>query len=189
MAKRRATQTGERPRPAAMACATLTVDILVESPKWKASRGHAQLFRRALTAAARIVPAWAAEVAIVLTDDKAMRELNLRWRKKDASTNVLSFATMQAPEPNAGTKAHAADPAPGSMGDIVLAYETMAREAEAEHKPLRDHAAHLVVHGYLHLSGYDHETDAEAVIMEELEIAILDSLRVPNPYVARRRRR
>jgi probable rRNA maturation factor len=75
------------------------------------------------------------------------------------------------------------------MGDIVLAFETMAREAEAEHKPLGDHAAHLAVHGYLHLSGYDHETDAEAVIMEELEIAILDSLGVPNPYVARRRRR
>jgi probable rRNA maturation factor len=100
-----------------------------------------------------------------------------------------------APSPRRGEGAIAAPPVttagpagksqPRLLGDIVIAYETTAREAQAEGKPLRDHLGHLVVHGFLHLLGYDHETEREAAAMERLEIAVLARLKVPNPYVAR----
>jgi probable rRNA maturation factor len=89
---------------------------------------------------------------------------------------VLSFRTTQA------TRAHGT---PRLLGDIVIAYETTEREACAESKPFAHHAAHLAVHGFLHLAGYDHAADDEAAAMERLETAILSRLDVPNPYVAR----
>jgi probable rRNA maturation factor len=116
------------------------------------------------------------ELAVVLTDDVAIRALNRTWRGKDVPTNVLSFPTQATP---AGNKAKRL------LGDIVIAYETTAREADAEGKPLQDHLAHLAVHGFLHLLGHDHETEREAAAMERLEIAVLKRLEVPNPYVAR----
>jgi probable rRNA maturation factor len=71
------------------------------------------------------------------------------------------------------------------LGDIVIAYETMAHEAKTEGKPFGDHLAHLTVHGFLHLLGYDHLNDEDAEVMERMEIAVLQRLKVPNPYVAR----
>lgn len=124
-----------------------------------------------------MVPTRAGELAIVLTDDSAIRVLNRVWRHQDAPTNVLSFAGSQAAGAHPG--------APHHVGDIVIAYETTAREAEAEDKPLSHHLTHLAVHGYLHLAGYDHETDAEAEVMEQTEISVLAQLKVANPYVAR----
>jgi probable rRNA maturation factor len=153
-----------------------SIDILVESPRWKAQRGVAALLRRAVTAAAAAVPTKRGELAIVLVDDSAMRELNRTWRRKNAPTNVLSFPALQAGETSGADRL---------MGDIVIAYETTLREARAERKPLQHHLAHLVVHGYLHLAGYDHEAEAEAEVMEQLEIAALARLKVPNPYLAR----
>jgi probable rRNA maturation factor len=114
-------------------------------------------------------------LGIVLTDDAEQRALNHAWRGKDSSTNVLSFAMTDANPP----------PAPGApvlLGDIVLAFETVAREAAEQRKPLSDHLAHLVVHGVLHLLGFDHETDPEAAIMEARETEILAALGVPAPY-------
>ena len=154
----------------------LVVDILVESPRWSACRDAKPVLRRAIAAASAVAPTKAGELAIVLTDDSAMRGLNRAWRRKDAPTNVLSFP---AKEPQAGRGV------PRLMGDIVIAYETTMREAKAEGKPFRHHLAHLAVHGFLHLSGYDHEGDDEADIMENLEIAVLKCLKVPNPYIAR----
>src|SRR6185295_7975932 len=119
------------------------------------------------------------ELAIVLTDDSAIRTLNRTWRGKDEPTNVLSFPTVAAPS---------GDGAPRPLGDIVIACQTLAREAKAGRKPFQHHLAHLAVHGYLHLLGHDHGADAEAEIMEGLEVAILARLKVPNPYVARDRR-
>jgi probable rRNA maturation factor len=111
----------------------------------------------------------------VLTHDSAIRKLNRTWRGKDEPTNVLAFPARQQTSPQ------------GSLGDIVIAYETLAREAKAEGKLFSHHLAHLAVHGFLHLCGYDHETDRQAAAMERLEIAVLARLRIPNPYVAHAR--
>jgi probable rRNA maturation factor len=116
------------------------------------------------------------ELAIVLTDDSAIRALNRDWRGKDTATNVLSFPAPASPPAEGGH--------PRLLGDIVIAYETTAREAGAEARPFRHHLTHLAVHGFLHLLGHDHVADAEAEAMEALEIAVLARLDVPNPYLS-----
>ncbi|MGD9614138.1 MAG: rRNA maturation RNase YbeY [Alphaproteobacteria bacterium] len=114
-------------------------------------------------------------LGIVLTDDPEQRMLNRTWRGEDAPTNVLSFALSDPAEP----------PPPGApvlLGDVVLAFETVAREAAEQRKRLADHVSHLVVHGVLHLLGFDHESDADAALMEARETRILAGLGVPAPY-------
>jgi probable rRNA maturation factor len=168
--KRRTRPSVRRRRP------PLRVDIVVASPLWTAQRSLKALLRRAIGEAASMVSTIQGELAIVLTDDSAIRTLNRDWRCKDATTNVLSFPAKE-PRDARGT--------PRLLGDIVIAYETTEREARAEHKPFAHHLAHLAVHGVLHLAGYDHAVDDEAAAMERLETAILARLDVPNPYVAR----
>jgi probable rRNA maturation factor len=153
-----------------------SVDIVIESPLWKAQRDAGALLRRAIIAAASTVSATEGELAVVLTDDTAIRALNRDWRRKDSATNVLSFPAGDA----RGERG-----APRLLGDIVIAYETTEREARAERKPFAHHLAHLAVHGFLHLAGYDHAEDDEADAMERLETAILARLHVPDPYRAR----
>jgi probable rRNA maturation factor len=154
--------------------AASAIDIMVQAPLWATQRGVKATVRRAILEAALATSTSAGELAIVLTDDSAIRSLNHNWRRKDTPTNVLSF-----PARRNGRET------PRHLGDIVIAYQTTAREAEAERKPFLHHLAHLAVHGFLHLIGYDHETDDEAEVMENLEISVLARLRVPNPYVAR----
>jgi len=164
---------------------TPVLDIVVESPLWAAQRGVKTVLRRAIAAAAAMVSTTDGELAIVLTDDSVIRALNRHWRGKDEPTNVLSFPTsIPLPPPHA----REGRSAPRLFGDIVIAYETTAREAKAEHKPLRDHLAHLAVHGFLHLVGYDHAAEEEAAAMEALEIAVLARLDVPDPHIARKRK-
>ncbi|MEM5502812.1 rRNA maturation RNase YbeY [Ahrensia kielensis] len=113
------------------------------------------------------------ELSLVLTNDAEVQGLNAAWRKKDKPTNVLSFPAFEI---EAGQK-------PGPMlGDIVLAYETVKREAEQESKSFEDHTSHLIVHGLLHLLGYDHENDTEAEHMEGLETTILGKMGIDDPY-------
>ena len=167
-----------------------TIDIVLESPLWKAQRGVRTVLQRAIGEAAAMTAvsggkaALAAtsggELAIVLTDDSAIRALNRDWRGKDQPTNVLSFP---APAPSGSRPGQ-----PGAvrlMGDIVIAYETVEREARAEQRPFAHHLAHLAVHGFLHLVGHDHAVETEADAMEALEIAVLARLDVPNPYLLR----
>ena len=146
------------------------IDVLVESRLWKGPRVVKSLVRRAIEEAAAAVSTSGAELAIVLTNDSAIRMLNRDWRGADAATNVLSF-------PARGGSGESP-----LIGDIVLAYETVAREADDEGKPFAHHVAHLTVHGFLHLSGYDHQRSKDADEMEKLERKILRRLAIPDPY-------
>ncbi len=166
---------GARKPPRKRTATTVTVDVVVNSASWQAAPQAEKIVGRAIAEAAATLSTPAGELAIVLTDDAAIRILNREWRKKDAATNVLSFPVPPAP----------AGGATMLLGDIVIAYETTAREAETENKPFDDHLAHLAVHGFLHLVGYDHEIDQEADAMESLEAEILCRLGVPNPYEPR----
>jgi probable rRNA maturation factor len=122
-----------------------------------------------------------AEASLMLTDDAGLRALNRAHRGRDAATNVLSFPLLALvvgevppPPPPAGPPLH--------LGDVAIAYETVRDEAAEQGKPLADHLSHLVVHGMLHLMGYDHGTAADATMMETLETEVLATLGVADPY-------
>ena len=161
------------------------IDIMVDSPLWKTQRGVKAVLQRAIGEAAAVAATSGGELAIVLTDDSAIRALNRDWRGKDQPTNVLSFPAHGPAHGPSSAHAHADDLQGQArlLGDIVIAYETMAREAVAEGRPFRHHLAHLAVHGFLHLLGHDHAKDAQADAMEALEVAVLARLDVPNPYL------
>jgi len=148
----------------------LKIDVVVDSDVWKATSDAKATVRQAVTKAAAALSTTGTELAIVLTDDSAIRSLNRLWRGIDATTNVLSFPT----KPVRGEPSH--------LGDIVLAYQTIARQARAERKPFAHHLAHLTVHGFLHLVGYHHNGDDAAVAMEQAERQILRRMAIPDPY-------
>ena len=150
----------------------LTIDVIVESTPWDASAEAT--VRRALEEAASAIGANLRNhaLAVLLTDDAALRALNAQWRGIDKPTNVLSFPAAKM----------RGDASPKSLGDIAIAYETAAHEAADEDKPFAHHLSHLAVHGFLHLMGYDHEKDSDAETMEQLERIILARLGVPDPY-------
>jgi len=153
----------------------IDIDIMIEAGPWPDESILEDLVQKAVEAA------WSnlglertpSELSVVFTDDASIKLLNAQWRDKDKATNVLSFPAFPV---KAGSQ-------PGPMlGDIVIAYETVAREAADEGKPVNNHLTHLVVHGFLHLLGYDHETDVEAEEMERLEREILHALAISDPY-------
>jgi probable rRNA maturation factor len=151
------------------------VDVLVEDPGWATETDLAGLVQAAVEVAAaradaEILPG--AEVSVVLTDDARIQVLNRVHRGLDRPTNVLSF-------PQDGPDADAYGPL---LGDIVVARETVSREAVDGGLPFRHHLTHMLVHGFLHLVGYDHQDDDEAEEMERLETAILQALDIPDPY-------
>ncbi|HPD92842.1 MAG: rRNA maturation RNase YbeY [Rhodobacter sp.] len=164
---------------------TLSLDINPEDPRW----GDLEpLARPALEVALRHLGHDPArfEVSVLACDDARIRALNAEFRGKDAPTNVLSWPAWDlSPEtqgalplpPEPGTPE---DPEP--LGDIALAWETCQREAADQAKTTTDHVTHLLVHSLLHLLGYDHETDEDAVLMEKTEIAVLAQLGIANPY-------
>jgi len=153
---------------ASKASACVALDIRIESNLWKQKRDIQEKARRAITKAANAAARPKCELAVLLTDDSSIRVINADWRGVDAPTNVLSF------------------PAPQSegefLGDIVLAFESIAAEATAEGKPFAHHFAHLCVHGFLHLLGYDHVRKKDADVMVAAERDILRRLRIPDPY-------
>lgn len=147
------------------------IDVDITDPAWtEALPGAVGLVQRAAAAALPTTTEDSEGVAILLTDDDSVRQFNARFRGKDTATNVLSF-----PAP---------DNMEGHLGDIALAFGVVSREAQEQGKPLSDHLQHLVVHGALHLIGYDHETDEDAGRMEALERELLAALGVPDPYAA-----
>ena len=148
------------------------IEVEIADPAWNAALPGAEALAVAAgrAALAEVGGAEPGEVAILLADDAAVRALNARFRGQDRATNVLSFP--------------AAADAQGQAGDIALAYGICAAEAAAQAKPLAHHLQHLTVHGVLHLFGFDHVDDAEALVMEGLERRILARLGVPDPYAA-----
>ncbi len=167
----------------------ISVDIAAKG--WeKALPGAAKLARaatrRAILAAleARSLPrkrlreAGKLELGLTLDTDAGMRHLNRDYRGKDKPTNVLSFAALDAGLPPKGVPADY----PWALGDVILALQTVRAEAKAQGKRLSQHTCHLVVHGVLHLLGYDHENERDARAMEKLEREILAEFGWPDPY-------
>lgn len=158
---------------------SLEIDIRIDHPQWLAALPGIEDWCRkcALAALDGADLPELVEMSLVLADDDAVQALNKAWRGKDKPTNVLSFAALDdedAPLP---------DGAPLLLGDVILAYQTCAAEAAEQDKTLSDHLAHLVVHGVLHLLGYDHEdSEDEAEEMEAEETAILAGLGIADPY-------
>lgn len=155
---------------------SMDVEITIESEDWAAHPELGRLLAHAARTAVKVAGLTVeadAELSILLGGDDLLRRLNRAYRGKDGATNVLSF-----PQPAPA----AAGPERLLLGDVALAYETVAREAAAAGKPLEHHAAHLVIHGLLHLFGYDHDCDAEATKMEAIERAVLGALDIADPY-------
>jgi probable rRNA maturation factor len=151
------------------------VEVAVPCSAWLDECPDAAALAAAAARAALAIGAEAAPlvVDVTLTDDAEQRRLNRTYRGTDRPTNVLAFPQAEP--------VRLAD-APVLLGDVVLAFETVRREAVEQGKPLADHLRHLVVHGVLHLLGFDHEDAAEAMAMEVQEIKILAGLGVPDPY-------
>lgn len=152
----------------------ITIDLTVEAGEWDKLGDVETLAQRAAEAAISVASDVGGEVAValLLTDDAAMREINRDWRDQDKPTNVLSFPS--APHPGM--------PGPRHLGDVVLAFETTQREAGDEGRSVEAHASHLIVHGILHCLGYDHETEDEAEEMEALEVSALKAIGYDDPY-------
>jgi probable rRNA maturation factor len=159
----------------------MELDIDIEAP-WPASRDWQGLVERAAAAALQVVPELAnprLSTSVLFTGDAEVQALNRQWREKDKPTNVLSFPMLDRGD----LLALPVKGPPELLGDIGLAYETCAREAAEKGVTLESHAAHLVIHGLLHLTGLDHElSPADAAAMEALEIKALALLGIADPY-------
>lgn len=164
----------------------LSVETTVAAGDWDEAVDWAELASQACAVALAATPhaglatsEFATEVAVRLTDDGEVRQLNASYRGKDRPTNVLSFPMIQTDLLEAVSNG---DDGEQLLGDIVLAHETVAREAAEKAIAVADHARHLIVHGLLHLLGYDHENEPEAVHMEMLEREALGRIGVSDPY-------
>jgi len=148
------------------------IEVEIEDEAWSAALGDLEaICVRAAEAALSSLPSsleGECNVTILLADDETLADLNARFRNKAGPTNVLSFPAHPSARPH--------------LGDLALAFGVCSREADEQGKALADHLSHLVVHGVLHLVGYDHETEAEAEAMEGLERTVLAGLGVADPY-------
>ena len=153
----------------------VSVGIQIQSPLWDTQPRAESVVQEAVAAAAAALSTSDDEVSILLTDDSAVRILNREWRGLDKPTNVLSFPAPKSPA-TGGAR---------FLGDIVIAYETLQRECEDEDRDFLHHLSHLTVHGFLHLLGYDHQTDAEADEMEGTESKIMTAMKLPDPWLSR----
>jgi probable rRNA maturation factor len=162
-----------------------TLDIAAEAGEWPDEKALRSIAKTAILAAVEVLGSEkprsplpdpslqggsesVAELSILFTNDEAVRRLNAQYRGKDSPTNVLSFPQPSGP----------------LLGDVVLAAETVRAEAALAGKPLEAHMAHLIIHGFLHLLGYDHWGEEEAEAMEAVERAALERMGIPDPYAA-----
>ena len=147
--------------------------VVIEHDGWKSIRGLKSLAEKAVDAATTVAQR-KKEITLLFADDATLKTLNHDWRGKNKPTNVLSFPA------NPNLKLPRGEPKP--LGDIALGYETLVREADEAGKTLKAHTTHLIVHGVLHLLGFDHIDDADAAKMETKEIRILKKLGIADPY-------
>lgn len=157
----------------APALSDLSIDLRIAEPRWE-RLGDVDAFAAHVLSCAAARAGQGGELAILLTDDAEMKALNSQWRGLDKATDVLSFPSDQPEIPGQ----------PQYLGDIALGYETALRDAEAMGRPFEAHAGHLLVHGFLHLLGYDHIEAEDAKVMEPLETEILAGLGWPDPYAS-----
>ena len=158
----------------------MELDVLIEDARWDAA-GLEPLARAALEAVQqRLLQGGDFEVSVMGCDDARIAGLNADFRGKGAATNVLSWPSQDrsAEEPGGDPEL----PEAGELGDIAIAFDTCQREADAQGKRFDAHVSHLLVHGFLHLLGYDHISDEDAALMEGLEVEILATLGVADPY-------
>lgn len=151
----------------------MNLDISIDDREWRAVPNLRKLARTAVLA---VLPDDDVAIGLLFTSDARIAEINGQWRGKPTATNVLSFPV------SAATPVPEGEPRP--LGDIVMAYGVISREAEEQKKPFAHHVTHLIVHGVLHLLGYDHENEDEAGAMEAREIMILAELGMENPYAS-----
>ncbi|MBL4916266.1 rRNA maturation RNase YbeY [Szabonella alba] len=164
------------------------VDTIIEDPRWQAIDLPALAERSARAALAELgLPSEGFTLCLMACDDARIAALNADFRGKPQPTNVLSWPSEERGADIEGAPPELPEPgsadAPEELGDIALAWETCCAEAEAAEKPLGDHVTHLVLHGILHLLGYDHIRDGDAELMEAIESRILAQLGVADPYV------
>ncbi|MEL7256398.1 MAG: rRNA maturation RNase YbeY [Pseudomonadota bacterium] len=162
----------------------MAVDVVIEDTRW-ATLSVEELAQS--TAAATLghlgFDPNAFEISVLACDDARVAALNADFRGKPQPTNVLSWPSSERAAKTDGATPYAPDSAQETeLGDIAIAYDTCLREAGAAGKPMADHVTHLLVHGILHLLGYDHERDLDATLMEGLEVEILGKLGLPDPY-------
>ena len=151
------------------------IEISIEAGAWSKKKALKSLVNKAVSTTletANLSTHPQAELSLLFTDDAAMQRLNAEWRGKDKPTNVLSFPILPYDEPQATS----------ALGDIVFGFETINREAGLLGISLENHLIHLTVHGFLHLYGYDHETEHQAEVMEDCERKILRTLGIDDPY-------
>lgn len=142
----------------------MNIDVVTKSKKWQ---GQEKLIEKITKKILPLTKAKAEEVSISLVSDAQMKKINFQFRGKNKPTNVLSFPGLDQ----------------FFLGDIVIAYETLVREAKEQKKDFNNHLTHLILHSILHLLGYDHEEEKDAQKMEKLEIKILHQLGIQNPYL------
>jgi len=164
----------------------MALEITIEDKRWQQA-GLEDLAHQAVTATLGHfdLDPDECEIALLACDDDQIAELNAEFREKPVATNVLSWPAgdLTAPAPGGKPAVPQADfTGEISLGDIAIAYDTCAREASAAKSPLADHLRHLIVHGVLHLLGYDHISDLDATVMEGLEVEILGNMGLDDPY-------
>lgn len=159
------------------------IDVTISDPDWTTSfldveklAGSAMKLALRMAMLPKKIQDRDIEASIVLANDDLIQILNREYRDKDKPTNVLTFASLDSDDPIPAN-------APYPIGDVILSFQTIDREAREQGKFFKDHFLHMVVHGTLHLLGYDHETEDEANIMESLEIRILEKMNIQNPYM------
>ena len=162
----------------------MLTDTLIEDDRWSdvALTALAEAAARASLQHLALDPG-AFEIAILACDDARISELNTEFRSKPTPTNVLSWPSGERASAMDGARPQAPQlPMDAELGDIAISYDTCAREAAEAGKPMQDHVSHLIVHGVLHLLGYDHIRDLDATLMEQTEVLILGTLGIDNPY-------
>ena len=157
------------------------IDISVQDPVWEHIKDVEKFVEKAVMTTLTSAP-WPkqargkdVEISIVLANDDLLQVFNREYREKDKPTNVLTFASIDSDEPQHGDVFH--------LGDVLLSFQTLEKECLEQGKFMNDHFCHLIVHGTLHILGYDHIEDDDANTMETLEIRILEKLGVQNPYI------